>query len=450
MKHTLLGLVVMILVLSITACGGGDTADKGSSMRIEDEVRSELAELTDGSGDPTRELAGLAVAVFRNGEVTFEATFGCASIDPTGEKDRDLTPENLMRVASISKTLSAVVVMQLEEEGVLDLDHDVSEYLGWELRNPHYPDRAITLRQLLAHISSIRDAGESYIIRYPRALKEAFDPADPDFGERFQIAEEGRDRGPGAFYEYCNLNYGVVGTVLEKVTGVRFDELMHQRIFAPLDLAGGFNVAELSEAELESLATLYRRGENELKWHPEGPWVAQTDDLSKGIPTALPADADYVPGTNGAQFSPQGGARMSLRGLETLATLFLGDGTVGDFRMLTPESVAELRRPVWHYDSEKGNVEDYDGTIHARATGLWMISSQTAGDRLFAADDRVWFGHFGEAYGLLAGVWVHPESGDGVIYALTGTAFDPKAESDGKGVMYLIEVRILEELGRLL
>lgn len=449
MKH-LSGLVVTILALSISACGGGETTDKGSSMRLEDEVRSVLAELTDGGGDPTRELAGLAVAVLRNGEVAFEATYGRASIDPTGENDRELTPDNLMRVASISKTLSAIVVMQLVEEGAFELDRDVSEYLGWELRNPHYPDRAITLRQLLAHTSSIRDAGESYIIRYPRALEEAFDPTGPEFGERFQIAEEGRDRGPGAFYEYCNLNYGVVGTVLEKVTGVRFDELMRDRFFAPLGLAGGFNVAALSDSEQKLLATLYRRGENELNWNPEGPWVAQTDDLSEGIPTALPEDADYVPGTNGAQFSPQGGARMSLRGLETLATLFLGDGSVGELQMLSPESMAELRRPVWHYDPNKKNVEDYDGTIHDRATGLWMISSQTAGDRLFPADDRVWFGHFGEAYGLLAGVWVHPESGDGVIYALTGTAFDPKAESDGATVMYLIEARILEQLGKLL
>jgi CubicO group peptidase (beta-lactamase class C family) len=449
MKQILTALFVVTWALSVIACGGGETEDP-SSMGIENEVRSELAELTSGGDDPTRELAGLAVAVVQNGEVTFEATFGRASIDPAGENNRDLTPGNLMRVASISKTLSAVVVMQLVEEGVLELDRDVSEYLGWELRNPHYPNRAITLRHLLAHVSSIRDAGESYIVRYPRALQEAFDPAGPDYGERFQIAEEGRDRGPGTFYEYCNLNYGVVGTVLEKMTGVRFDELMRQRFFEPLGLGGGFNVAGLSETDQQSLATLYRRGENELNWHPDGPWVAQTDDLSEGIPTALPEGADYVPGTNGAQFSPQGGARMSLRGLETLAMLFLGDGNVGEVRMLTPESVAELRRPVWHYDPEKENIEDYDGTIHARATGLWMISSQTAGDRLFAADDRVWFGHFGEAYGLLAGVWVHPESGDGVIYALTGTAFDPKAESDGKGVMYAIEYRILEQLGRLL
>jgi CubicO group peptidase (beta-lactamase class C family) len=419
-------------------------------MGIEDQVRSELIKLVEGEGDPALELSGLIVAVLRGGEVRFEAAIGRAYIDPEGQHDRQLTPESLMRVASISKTLSAIVVLQLAEEGKLELDRDVSEYLGWELRNPHYPDRAITLRHLLSHVSSIRDAGESYIVRYPRALREVFDPQDPDFGQRFQIAEEGRDRGPGVFFEYCNLNYGVVGTVLELVTGVRFDHLMKERIFQPLGLPGGFNVGGLSEAEQQSLATLYRKRDREGIWNSEGPWFAQVDDLREGIPTALPEDADYVPGTNGAQFSPQGGARMSLRGLETLAKLFAGDGTVGEVRLLTPDSMAELRREVWRYDPTMENFEDYEGKVNAWATGVRMITSETRGDRLFTGDDRVWYGHFGEAYGLLAGVWAHPETGDGMIFALTGSAFNPGDESDDTSTLFAIEASILEQLSKLL
>jgi len=449
MKYSLTGLVAILMTISMGACGGGE-AKMEPSIAVEDDVSTQLALLVEGDGDPTRELSGLAVAVLRNGEVAFEETFGRASIDPEGEDDRELTPDSLMRVASISKTLSAIVVMQLVEEGVLDLDRDVSDYLGWELRNPNYPDRPITLRYLLAHVSSIRDAGESYIIRYPRALQEAFDPADPDFVERFQNAEDGVDRGPAVFFEYCNLNYGVVGTVLEKATGQRFDVLMQQRFFDPLGLPGGFNVAELSESEQKSLATLYRKRDREEIWHPEGEWVAQVDDLSTGIPTALPDDAEYVPGTNGAQFSPQGGARLSLKGLETLALLFLGDGSVGEVRLLSPESMTELRRLVWRYDPEQQNLDNYDGTLNAWAAGIRIITSETDGDRLFAGDERTWFGHFGEAYGLLAGVWADPETGDAVIYALTGSAFDPYADEGPTSTLTPIEARILAQLGRLL
>jgi CubicO group peptidase (beta-lactamase class C family) len=451
MRSILLGLFAGAAVLSTCACERRETVDSGqSAIGLEDEVIRELSQLAAGGRDPSRALAGLAVAVLRGGEPRFEATFGRAFIDPAGDNDRELTADNLIRVASISKTLSAVVVLQLVEEGVLDLDRDVSEYLGWELRNPNFPDRAITLRHLLAHVSSIRDAGESYIIRYPRALKEAFDPASADFEGRFQIAEEGRDRGPGAFYEYCNLNFGVVGTVLERVTGARFDRLMHERFFAPLGLAGGFNVAEFPDHDQMGLATLYRKRDRDDVWHPEGDWVVQADDPTAGIAAALPENADYVPGVNGAQFSPQGGARLSLRGMETLAKLLLGDGSVGDVRVLSPASMAELRRPVWRYDPEKENLDSYKGRPNARAVALRIITSETPADRLFVGDDRRWFGHFGEAYGLMAGVWVHPESGDGVIYAVTGTAFDPSADDDGTSSLSPIEARIVAQLGRLL
>lgn len=444
-------LVVLVVALVMTACGRNEPAGPGqSAAETEAEVIRALSLLTEGDGQPEQELSGLAVAVLRGGEPQLEATFGRAFIDPEGQGDRPLTAEHLFRVASISKTLSAVVVMQLVEEGLLELDRDVSHYLGWELRNPSYPDRAITLRHLLAHTSSIRDAGESYIIRYPRELREAFDPTDPHFDHRFQVAEPGRDRGPGVFYEYCNLNFGVIGTVLEKVTGARFDVVMDERFFKPLGLSGGFNVAGLPEVGQGLLATLYRKRSSEEVWHPGGPWVAQVDDPSNGIPTALPADADYVPGTNGAQFSPQGGARMSLRGLQSLARLFIGDGAVGEVRLLEPESMAELRSPAWQWDPEKQNLESYKGRPNLRTPGLRVITGETEADRLLPGDSRQWLGHFGEAYGLLAGVWVHPESGDAVIYAITGTAFDPYAEDDGSSTLVPIEAKVLELLQRLM
>ena len=175
-----------------------------------------------------------------------------------------------------------------------------------------------------------------------------------------------------------------------------------------------------------------------------------SEDPPQGHPPAPPPRPDSLPPTNGAHHPPPGGPRLSLRGLDPLATLSLPNRTVGAILMLTPESKAALRHTVWHYDPEKENIENYDGTFNARATGLWIISGKTEADRLFDGDGRVWFGHFGEAYGLLAGVWVDPETGDGVIFALTGTAFDPEAERDGKSTLYPIEARILEQLGRIL
>jgi hypothetical protein len=79
-----------------------------------------------------------------------------------------------------------------------------------------------------------------------------------------------------------------------------------------------------------------------------------------------------------------------------------------------------------------------------------MITSETSGDRLFEGDDRIWYGHFGEAYGLLAGVWAHPETGDAVIFALTGSAFNPHADEGPTSTLAPIEARILAHLANLL
>jgi len=89
-------------------------------------------------------------------------------------------------------------------------------------------------------------------------------------------------------------------------------------------------------------------------------------------------------------------------------------------------------------------------SLNAWAAGIRIITGETEGDRLFAGDERTWFGHFGEAYGLLAGVWADPETGDAVIYALTGSAFDPYADEGPTSTLTPIEAQILEQLGRLL
>ncbi|MGH8074192.1 MAG: serine hydrolase domain-containing protein, partial [Lysobacter sp.] len=71
---------------------------------------------------------------------------------------REVTAGDPVRIASISKLVTAVGVMRLVEAGTLDLDADVSDLLGWPLRNPAYPDTPITLRLLLSHRSSLTDA----------------------------------------------------------------------------------------------------------------------------------------------------------------------------------------------------------------------------------------------------------------------------------------------------
>jgi CubicO group peptidase (beta-lactamase class C family) len=95
--------------------------------------------------------------------VGFDATT-LISIQATGFADRAtkrrVTADDPVRVASITKLVVALGVMRMVEAGALDLDRDASDYLGWRLRNPGFPDAKVTLRMLLSHTAGVRDAND--------------------------------------------------------------------------------------------------------------------------------------------------------------------------------------------------------------------------------------------------------------------------------------------------
>src|SRR4051812_12604616 len=102
--------------------------------------------------------AEVGVAFDRQGEI---ASFADGMVDP--RNDRRVTIDDPVRVASVSKLVTAIAVMQLVESGKLDLDSDVSRWLGWSLRNPAFPQRPINLSMLLSHTASVREHDDDYV-----------------------------------------------------------------------------------------------------------------------------------------------------------------------------------------------------------------------------------------------------------------------------------------------
>jgi len=316
---------------------------------------------------------------------------------------RRVTPDDPVRVASVSKLVVAMGVMRLVEAGTLDLDRDVSDWLGWRLRNPAHPDAPVTLRQLLSHTSGLRDGVQYWIpfggsVRAALADPKAWEPAHP----------------PGGYFVYSNLNFPVIGSIIEKATGERFDVAMARLVFAPLRLDACFNWTQCSNAKIARHVVLY-----------DANGSVRHDDL-KGVRPGCPVFtsggcdlSSYVLGDNGALFSPQGGMRISMRDLARIGQLLLrnGDG------FLTRQSMATITEPVWVYDGNNGDTEK--GFYCSYGLAAEALATKVAGcrDDLFA-DGEPRIGHAGEAYGLRSGLWVDRKSGRGVAFFTTAVPDD--------------------------
>ncbi len=377
--------------------------------------------------NPERPLSGLSVVVVKAGKIVYNDNFGMRKIDQ--ENPASSLPVNAntkFRIASISKMGSAIAIMQLAEKGKIDLDKDASSYLGFKLRNPHYPDIPITVRMLLSHTSSLRDA-DNYSFPPTESMEQVLSPGGKHWNNGIHWAsssEELQDLAPGKYFYYSNLAFGLLGTIIEATSGERFDRYMRTNILLPLGCNASYNVQDFSAADLNNLSVLYRKRDSTDQWNPKGTWYAQVDDYHGGPPTAPEGAETYVPGKNASWLSPQGGLRISAMDLSKIMRMFMNKGEFNGVRILSPESVNTIFTSQWKYDQEKGNGDTYGGLMLSYGLSS-IILSNTGGDRLLRDCNIPMVGHIGDANGLLSCMFMDRDSKDGFICILSGTGADP-------------------------
>ncbi|MEM9740073.1 MAG: serine hydrolase domain-containing protein, partial [Pseudomonadota bacterium] len=268
-----------------------------------------LRDLIDGPAGHRAPAAGFVV--IKDGEIIAAETVGLANglseeERSLGIEPRPFTPQTPFRAASISKLAVAMCCEGLHQMAAFDLDGDIRDHLDWMPRHPAFPDITITPRMLLSHTAGTRDP-EAYWVPLPGQIQ---DIVSPDL-----FASPSR---PGSWFEYCNLNYGLVATALEQATGQRFDRLVRAMVLAPLGLEGGFNWSDTDTPYRTNGATLYRETAEGWQIQMDGP-----DILNDRAPLVLKDEGAalslYTPGTNGTLFSPQGGLRANLVELAQLA-----------------------------------------------------------------------------------------------------------------------------------
>ena len=390
-------------------------------------------------GDVRQPLASLSVLAIRHGQPVYQQQFGDRYLPAQGGQSLPVTADTLFRIASVSKMMTTLALMRLVEQNKLQLDQDVGIYLGFSLRNPYFPTQAITLRSLLSHTSSLRDAG-GYFWGAERSLRDVF-TAGSD-------AMWANNAAPGRYFSYANLNWGVIGTVMEKVTGERFDRLMRRLLLAPMGLRGGYNPAEFSPGELNDMATLYRkRPADSERWQPDGPWIAQADDVHVQAPVQPAGLDNYVIGSNATLFSPTGGLRISAADMGKIMQMLLAGGRYRGQQLLQPASIALMFTRQWQLAADGGNGDSDQGLLRAWGLGNQQFDADGAqGNGLVAEARFSAAGHLGDAYGLRSAFVLDFANKNGMIYLIGGTGSDPDQQRGPHTALSRPEEAVLDAL----
>ena len=380
----------------------------------------ELAELT-GDGATGRMLSVGVIARRGDGTIALNYAGGLRlSSGSHGDVARPYSLDDPFRVASISKLVTTTGLMSLIANRQASLDDDASAFLGFTLRHPAWPDDKITVQHLLSHTSGLRN-GPSYPVPAGRRLAEAFVAGGRNYdrGAWFGPAEH----APGDWFSYADVNFALIGQIIERLTDERFDRFMTRTVLKPLGLDAGYNWSGVSQGKRDRAAS--GRRWKDKAWAPQvdaSPPRAPAVDYPQ--PPAEPAviEKDLKLGENGFHFSPLGGLRLSVRDLDRLATVYAHGGELNHVRIIGAGEFAQMTEAVWRFDPDRPNGDTESGFFGGYGLGVECPQGLPgpAGDAFFGADSADWRGHFGDAYGWMTGLFWNQQTGASISYALNG------------------------------
>lgn len=229
-------------------------------IQAKEQIREQMS--TDTTSFPDHEyverllrfanMPGFAVAIIKKDGSVDYYNYGETKIR-TGEAP---TKDTVFFAASLTKSVTATAIMQLWEQGKIDLDADVNNYLPFPLRHPDYPDIPITPRILLTHTSGLtnilwRTFLYFSVFHYPLNWYEYY--LTP--GNSFYHEDNWNEYPPGEGIYYTSLGYDLLGYMVERISGMPFEDYCKQYIFEPLGMDN--TSLRLSEIPYDQLTTLY-------------------------------------------------------------------------------------------------------------------------------------------------------------------------------------------------
>ena len=326
------------------------------------------------------DLVGLAAVALVDGKVVWQQGYGLAD----RRRGVPFTPDTVMNIGSISKTVVGVAMLQLVEDGRLDLDADVRTWLPFSIDHPHHPGAAITLRQLATHTSGISDRPAVYreVYHYGEATPPPLRHFLRDYlsrGGRHYAEANFLPQAPGRHREYSNIGAALAGYVVERAAGASLPRYTRSHVFGPLGMRRTRWALRSAHADHSDLHVVHN---------------------GMVIPIPRYALTTY----------PDGGVRTSAADLSALFGALLTDGSGQGRRILSPASVAELRRFQFSADQRPDNLD-----VAEKNSGLFWQSK----------DNVTRMGHGGNDPGIYAEMLTGLDRRIGVILLVNTSVEGP-------------------------
>jgi CubicO group peptidase (beta-lactamase class C family) len=307
-------------------------------------------------------IPGMALGIVQDGQIVHLQGFGVA--DSSG---RAVTPQTPFFIGSVTKSFTALAVMQLVEAGKIDLDAPVQTYLPWFELADREASAEITVRNLLTHTSGISTKDGNRELFSQQGLEEFVRGLD----------WVSLTQPVGATFQYSNLNYSIAGLIVEKVSGQSYADYVTQHIFEPLDMRHSYASQALALADGLSEGHHYMFG-RAFRWErtvppaqlPEGYLIASAEDMSHYAIAQL-HDGQYG---DTSILSPQGIAELHAPAIAT------GEG---DEHYAMGWSVGALDGvPIVYHSGDIGHFSAIILLMPSRSSGLVLLANATGFEQL--------------------------------------------------------------------
>ena len=364
MKYKIINILSSIVIVVITISSANGQTNPNPNAALDAFILNEMN---------TEHFPGMATVMVKDNKIVWIKSYGFADV----ANSIPVADTTVFLLASVSKLFTGTAAMQLYENNAIDLNDDVNLYLPWTLQIPGFSTSPVTFKQLMTHTSSIKDNYTAMINYYDYpdpsiTLADCMQRYFSTSGTDYNATDNFLSNAPATVYEYSNMATALNGYLVERVTGMPFDQYCNINIFDKLCM----NKTSWFFADFDSAD------------------VARPYQYSGGnyIPYAHYGFADY----------PDGQLRSNVTDIANFMIAYLNDGTFGSNSILSSSSVNQMwTQQVPTLDTTQG-LNWYTAELY------------------HSGDTTQFWGHSGGESGVSTNIFVDPISNIGICILTNG------------------------------